>query len=97
MSSGPALPAGPTLVTGATGFVGSAVVRHLLARGTPVRVLRRETSRLDLLGDAAGHVEHAVGDVTDGPSVFEAVAGCDAVIHCAAAVAFGPGARRTLR
>ena len=85
------------LVTGATGFVGSAVVRRLLARGAAVRILRRETSALDLLGDAAARVEHAVGDATDALSVRDAVGGCDAVVHCAAAVAFGPGARATLR
>lgn len=90
-------PRGPTLVTGATGFVGSAVVRHLLARGDAVRILRRPTSHLDLLGDATDRAEHAVGDVTDLESVLDATAGCHAVVHCAAAVAFGPGARDTLR
>ena len=92
-----AAPGGPTLVTGATGFVGSAVVRQLLARGAAVRILRRPASRLDLLGAAAAHVEHALGDVTDLASVLDATAGCRAVVHCAAAVAFGPGARAALR
>ena len=84
------------LVTGATGFVGAAVVRQLLARGAAVRILRRATSALDLLGAAGARVEHAVGDLADPEAVGEAVAECGAVVHCAAAVAFGPGAADTL-
>ena len=47
------------LVTGGTGFVGSHVARALIARGYQVRILRRSTSRLDLVADLA--CEHAVG------------------------------------
>ena len=86
-----------TLVTGATGFVGSALVRQLLAAGEPVRILRRATSALDLLGDAAPRVEHAIGDVTDADSVYRAVDGAMTVYHVAAVVAFGRRARQRLR
>ena len=86
-----------TLVTGATGFVGSALVRQLLAAGEAVRVLRRPASRLDLLGDAAAHVEHAWGDVTDPESVDRAARGAETVYHVAGAVAFGRRAREKLR
>ncbi len=86
-----------TLVTGATGFVGSALVRQLLAAGGPVRVLRRESSSLDLLGASAGRVEHAVGDVTDAESVYRAAEGVETVYHVAATVAFGRRARARLR
>ena len=73
---------GLTLVTGATGFVGSAVVRALLQRGIPVRVLTRaNSSRVNLAGLP---VEYAVGDLLDGASLTAAVAGCDAVYHVAA-------------
>jgi dihydroflavonol-4-reductase len=86
------------LVTGATGFVGSALVRQLLEAGETVRILRRETSSLDLLADAAPHVEHAVGDVTDIGAVQEAMAGVRTVVHVAAVIAFSrraiPGMRR---
>ncbi|MDT0632084.1 SDR family NAD(P)-dependent oxidoreductase [Rubrivirga litoralis] len=85
------------LVTGATGFVGSALVRALVAGGAAVRVLRRPTSRLDLLGGAAREVQHALGDVTDPASVRDAMDGVDLVYHVAAVVAFGPAARRALR
>ncbi|HEX8387257.1 MAG TPA: NAD-dependent epimerase/dehydratase family protein, partial [Rubricoccaceae bacterium] len=91
MTAGPG--SRPVLVTGATGLVGSAVVRHLLADGVPVRVLRRASSRLDLLGATATHVEHAEGDVTDVEAVREAVRGVAAVFHVAGVVALGAAAR----
>jgi dihydroflavonol-4-reductase len=70
------------LVTGANGFLGSAVVRALLADGLAVRAFVRSGSdrrNLDGLD-----VELAVGDLTDRDSVRRAVAGCDAVFHVAA-------------
>ena len=83
----------PVLVTGATGFVGSAVVRHLLADGVAVRILRRASSPLDQLGPDADRVEHAVGDVTDAESVREAARGVQAVFHVAGIVALGAASR----
>ena len=84
------------LVTGATGFLGSTLARQLVAAGEPVRILRRPTSQLDLLGGAASRVEHALGDVTDPESVADAMAGIQRVYHVAAAVAFGRRARQRL-
>ncbi|MBE0531889.1 MAG: NAD-dependent epimerase/dehydratase family protein [Rhodospirillales bacterium] len=70
------------LVTGATGFVGSAVARALLGAGHTVRVLVRPTSdRRNLDGLA---VDAVVGDLTDGASLRSACAGCDALFHVAA-------------
>ncbi len=77
------------LVTGATGFLGSVLVRQLLDEGETVRILRRETSALDLLGESADHVEHAIGDVTDFESVRAAMDGIEYVYHTAAFVGFG--------
>ncbi len=77
------------LVTGATGFLGSVLVRQLLNEGETVRILRRSTSSLDLLGDAAGRVEHVLGDVTDAAAVREAMRGVERVYHTAAFVGFG--------
>ncbi len=85
------------LVTGATGFVGSALARRLVAAGEPVRILRRAGSRLDLLGDVAGQVEHFTGDVTDVESVVQAMDGVETVFHVAAVIAFGRRARAQLR
>ena len=71
-----------TLVTGGTGFVGSAVARALLARGHRVRALVRPGS--DRTNLARLDVALAVGDLTDPGSLAQAVAGCDHVMHVAA-------------
>ncbi len=74
--------AGRVLVTGGTGFVGSAVVRALLVAGYPVRALVRPASpraNLDTLD-----VEIAEGDMRDAASVTAAMAGVRYVVHVAA-------------
>jgi len=71
-----------SLVTGATGLVGSAVARALLARGDRVRVLARPNSnRRNLAGLS---VEIAEGAMEDPRSLAHAVAGCRYVYHVAA-------------
>jgi len=71
-----------TLLTGATGFVGSAVARVLLARGHGLRLLARPRSdRRNLAGLDAEVVE---GDLTDPASLVRAAAGCRYVVHVAA-------------
>lgn len=70
------------LVTGATGFVGSAVARALLSEGENVRVLARPNSdRRNLVGL---DVVIAEGDLDDPATLAPAVAGCSAVFHVAA-------------
>jgi len=71
-----------TLLTGASGFVGSAVLRALLADGHAVKVLLRETSdRRNLEGL---QVETAIGDLRDRPSLDRALKGCEALFNVAA-------------
>ncbi len=70
------------LVTGATGFVGAAVVRALLGDGREVRALvRRGSDRRNLEGLA---VDLAEGDLNDRDSLRRAARGCSAVFHVAA-------------
>lgn len=70
------------LVTGATGFVGSWIARTLVKSGHEVRVLRRETSRLDAIADV--DVMHFIGDLTQPDALLKAVEGVDWVFHVAA-------------
>lgn len=70
------------LVTGATGFVGAAVARRLVAEGTAVRALVRPRSdRRNLDGLAVEVIE---GDLTDRASLDRAMAGCEGLFHVAA-------------
>jgi dihydroflavonol-4-reductase len=70
----------PTLVTGATGFVGWHVTRRLLERGERVRVLVRDPARLRELDG----VEPVQGDLRNPDSLAVAVDGCRVVYHVAA-------------
>ena len=70
------------LVTGATGFVGAAIARALVAEGWQVRALVRGGS--DRRNVATLAVEQVVGDLTDTGSVERALAGCEAAFHVAA-------------
>jgi dihydroflavonol-4-reductase len=69
----------PTLVTGATGFIGWHVARALLSSGHSVRALVRPGSGVRELD-----VEPTQGDLRDPESLARAVAGCGAVFHLAA-------------
>ena len=70
------------LVTGATGFVGSAVVRALVNAGWEVRALARSGSNRSNLNGLP--VEVSVGDLTDRASLDRAIASCAALFHVAA-------------
>jgi len=70
------------LVTGASGFVGSAIVRRLLQAGHQVRILLRKHSPHDNINDLP--VEIVSGDLTDISSLKNAVCGCSSLFHTAA-------------
>jgi dihydroflavonol-4-reductase len=69
----------PTLITGASGFVGWHVARLLVERGHKVRALARSASRIPELD-----VERVTGDLRDPGSLARAAAGCGLVYHVAA-------------
>lgn len=77
------------LITGATGLLGSCLTRRLVKEGFDVRILRRSTSSLDLLGDVKRDIEHSVGDITDAVALDEAMIGVERVYHAAAFVGLG--------
>jgi dihydroflavonol-4-reductase len=70
------------LVTGATGFVGGAVVRALLKTGVEVRVLARRDSDFSNLQQFK--IDGAYGDLRDKESLRKALAGCQQLYHVAA-------------
>lgn len=70
------------LVTGATGFVGNAIVRRLLSRGERPRALARPSMRVQGLLDLG--IDVVVGDASDVSAVETALRGTEFVIHCAA-------------
>jgi uncharacterized protein YbjT (DUF2867 family) len=69
------------LLTGATGLVGSALLRRLIAEEQPVRCLVRNPRRL---GPQRVRVQIALGDLTDPPSFRNAMRGVNTVVHLAA-------------
>ncbi len=80
------------LVSGATGFIGSAITRHLLAAGFTVRAMSRSTTRaIGTFGQgepgrtalAEGRLDFAEADVTDAASLRAAVEGVDAIVQAA--------------
>lgn len=69
------------LVTGASGFVGSHIVRVLAAEGISVRCLVRGKSRLDFIKQY--HPELVIGDITEPATLSKALQGVDGIVHCA--------------
>lgn len=74
------------LVTGATGFIGSNVVKELLKRNYKVRIFLRKKA---ITKNVEGlNVEVKYGDILDDDSLKRAMEGCDYIIHCASLYSF---------
>jgi dTDP-glucose 4,6-dehydratase/UDP-glucose 4-epimerase len=72
------------LVTGGTGFLGSALVRHLIRNGYTVRVLDDDSrGNVGRLQDIAADFEFVRGDVRNPEAVQRATKGMEAVAHLA--------------
>lgn len=90
------LPANPIFVTGATGLIGSHIVRRLLADGRSVTALYRPENGYGLLSDIADRLTWHEGDVLDIPSLEAAIRPGNDVVHCAAIVSFLPKDRNRM-
>ncbi len=76
---------GKYLVTGGAGFIGSNLVRYVLAQGHEVVVLDNfATGKRENMSDFIDRVEFVEGDIRDRPAVDRALGGCDAIFHEAA-------------
>jgi nucleoside-diphosphate-sugar epimerase len=85
------------LVTGATGFLGSYLLKELIEQGYRVRALCRTQKPLPWISDQILEaVEWVEGDVLDVVSLDDAMKEVDAVIHSAAVVSFHPKERKRM-
>ena len=77
------------LVTGATGFVGSHLVKRLRQDGLKVRAVTRTPAKVQSLADLG--VEVVPGDISDPASLEAAAKGCDTVVHLVGIIQEGRG------
>lgn len=71
------------LVTGASGYLGSALLEELVGAGERVTILTKPNDTRTLPGDLSAAVQAVAGDVTDAQSVEEAMGGISRVYHLA--------------
>ena len=87
-----------TLITGASGFIGSHVTRQLLERGESVRLLVRSPERLADVGIEAGSAGLEVfrGDLLDPSTITPALEGVSRVHHIAGTISLRERDRRRM-
>jgi nucleoside-diphosphate-sugar epimerase len=78
------------LITGATGLLGSQLVRRFADAGLPVIAFHRQGSDTTCLREYQSRITWRTGDVTDATSIQEAMEGVTGVVHAAAYVSFNP-------
>lgn len=78
------------LVTGGSGFIGSHLLRRLVAQGKQVRAIKRRNTNLHLLGNIASQIDWFDTDILDTEGLYAAMQGIKQVYHCAAVVSFAP-------
>ena len=84
------------LVTGATGFLGSELVKQLTQAGKTVRALKRKASKIpSFLPENS--IDWFDCDFLDLPTLEEAFEGIEYVYHCAAKVSFNPSDKKLVQ
>ena len=84
------------LVTGGTGFLGSTLIRQLLASGNALRAIKRRSSVIP--SDLADHpqIQWLDADMDNYFELADAFEGIQEVYHCAAMVSFDPSERKRM-
>ena len=75
-------------LTGASGLVGSHIIRKLLAEGLSVRALYRTQSDLSFLQDVYNQIDWVEGDLLDTSLLRKALKDCKQVVHCAGVISY---------
>jgi dihydroflavonol-4-reductase len=76
------------LVTGASGFLGSELVKQLVANGESVRIIVRPSSDISDLASIKDKIEIMEGDILDVPSLEIAMDGIEKIYHSAAVIGY---------
>ena len=76
------------LITGASGFLGSELVKQLIANGESVRIIVRPSSDISDLASIKDKIEIMEGDILDVPSLEIAMDGIEKIYHSAAVIGY---------